>query len=445
MRKTLATLPLALLVVALAAPPASAHSGHENFLQWRSPGDRQSVSGPAVAIRARVSFDDGVRDWSVEVLSPPGTDRQGFGRICTQTVGGSPGSADIECIWDTTDTGGGRSKNGEYRVKITATNAGRGLLAPRIEAHSGERTVFVNNPATAPRNVRLSFSEVSRQVTVRWDANPEPDIVRYVVQERHASEPWKTVGEAPANATSFVRRLSDPGSYRYQVAAQRSDGSNNGTLQSSWSGPTSEPKEVVVPDPRKPAATTTTTGPSEQAGPGPAPDQPAGPGAPDVPPGDPSVAAGQAEGGEGQGPGGERPAEGSPPPPRASGGLLFTPIQTGAPGSVQSKESFSGKLVAPPAAPPRKTVEEPEEDTGFDVALPYPKQGGQPKDQGPDGFVGVLTRLPDTLSDQDRRPLVIPLAAGLLLFVFAMHALYLSRRAEERMVQAEGDPGADFE
>jgi hypothetical protein len=444
MRKTLATFPLALLVLALAAPAASAHSGHENFLQWRSPGDRQSVSGPAVAIRARVSFDDGVRDWSVEVFAPPGTDRQGFGRICTQTVGGSPGSADIECIWDTTDTGGGRSNNGEYKVKITATNAGRGLLAPRIEAHSGERTVFVNNPAVAPRNVKLSFSEVSRQATVRWDPNPEPDVVRYVVQERRASEPWRTVGETPANSTSFVRRLSDPGSYRYQVAAQRSDGSNNGTLQSSWSGPTSEPKEVVVPDPRKPdATTTTTTGPSEQAGPGPAPDQPAGPGAPEVPPGGPSVAAGQAEGGDGQAPDGERSAAGAPGPGATGGGLLFTPIQGGAPGTVQSKESFSGKLVSPPAAPPRQAVEEQEEDTGFDVALPYPKR--QAKDQGPEGIVGVLTRLPDTLSDQDRRPLVIPLAAGLLLFVFAMHALYLSRRAEERMAQVEGDPGADFD
>jgi hypothetical protein len=443
MRKTLATFPLALLVVALAAPAASAHSGHENFLQWRSPGDRQSVSGPAVAIRARVSFDDGVKDWSVEVLAPPGADRQGFGRICTQTVGGSPGSADIECIWDTTDTGGGRSKNGEYKVKITATNAGRGLLAPRTEAHSGERTVFVNNPASAPRNVKLSFSEVSRQATIRWDPNPEPDIVRYVVQERRASEPWQTVGET--NSTSFVRRLSNPGSYRYQVAAQRSDGSNNGTLQSSWSGPTSEPKEVVVPDPRQPAATTTstttTTGPSGQAGSGPAPDQPPGPGGPDVPPGGPSVAAGQVESGDGEAPGaGEPSAAGAPA--STGGGLLFTPIQGGAPGTVQSKESFSGKLVSPPAAPPRRTVEEKEEDTGFDVALPYPKQ--QAKDQGPEGIVGVLTRLPDTLSDQERRPLVIPLAAGLLLFVFAMHALYLSRRAEER-AQAEGDPGADFD
>jgi hypothetical protein len=444
MRKILASLPLALLALTLVPSPASAHSGHENFLQWRSPGDGQSVSGPAVAIRARVSFDDGVRDWSVEVLG--GSDHPEFGRICSQTVGGSPGSSDIECIWDTTDyAGGGKSENGEYRIKITATNAGRGLLSPRIEAHSGERAVKVNNPTSPPRNVKLSFSEVSRQATVRWDPNSEPDIVRYVIQERRASEPWQTVGETPATTTTFARRLSTPGSYRYQVAAQRSDGSN-GTLQSSWSGPSSEPRELVVPDTRKPAPnTTTTTGPPSQAGSGPPPDQPA-PGPGDVPPGGAPVSGGTTEGGPPPAEG-DRAAAAAPPPEavRPGGGLLFTPIQSGTPGSVQSKEKFSGKVVNPSAPSPAPRPREAEEkDTGYDVALPYPKRDNQ-GNQHPDGIVGVLTRLPTTLSDQDRRPLIVPLAAGLLLFVFAMHALYLSRRAEERMVQADGDPGADFD
>jgi hypothetical protein len=41
----------------------------------------------------------------------------------------------------------------------------------------------------------------------------------------------------------------------------------------------------------------------------------------------------------------------------------------------------------------------------------------------------VLVGLPEAIGEDEARHLLIPLAAGLLLFVFAMHALYASRRA----------------
>ena len=41
----------------------------------------------------------------------------------------------------------------------------------------------------------------------------------------------------------------------------------------------------------------------------------------------------------------------------------------------------------------------------------------------------MLVGLPDSPAANDTRRLLIPLAGGLLLFVFAMHALYASRRA----------------
>jgi hypothetical protein len=41
----------------------------------------------------------------------------------------------------------------------------------------------------------------------------------------------------------------------------------------------------------------------------------------------------------------------------------------------------------------------------------------------------MLVGLPDTVRGQDPRRLLIPMAAGLLLFVLAMHAFYVSRRA----------------
>jgi hypothetical protein len=41
----------------------------------------------------------------------------------------------------------------------------------------------------------------------------------------------------------------------------------------------------------------------------------------------------------------------------------------------------------------------------------------------------MLVGLPEANGRDDTRRLLIPLAGGLLLFVFAMHALYASRRA----------------
>jgi hypothetical protein len=41
----------------------------------------------------------------------------------------------------------------------------------------------------------------------------------------------------------------------------------------------------------------------------------------------------------------------------------------------------------------------------------------------------VLVGLPEAIGGDETRQLLVPMAAGLLLFVFAMHALYASRRA----------------
>src|SRR5439155_518541 len=68
-------------------------------------------------------------------------------------------------------------------------------------------------------------------------------------------------------------------------------------------------------------------------------------------------------------------------------------------------------------------------DTGFYPALPY-KPGADANADKEDGESGrVLVGMPETVGGDDARGLLIPLAGVLLLFVFAMHALYASRRA----------------
>ena len=60
--------------------------------------------------------------------------------------------------------------------------------------------------------------------------------------------------------------------------------------------------------------------------------------------------------------------------------------------------------------------------------LPYKQDGNADKE---DGVAGgrVLVGLPEAIGGEDARHLLVPLASGLLLFVFAMHAFYVSRRA----------------
>jgi hypothetical protein len=247
------------------------------------------------------------------------------------------------------------------------------------------------------------------------------------VQERVGDGPWKNVGQAGGRVTTFTRNLSAPGTYRYQVAALRAAGSGNDTVQSAWSGPATEPKQIVVAEPKRPETTTTTTPPYSADGSA-DPPPPADPGDPTVPPAPPPVASAGAV--DPSAPPGPPAPDGSTDTSR-SGAAAVSPIQHGAPGSVRSGGATVGGLAAPPTTKPAKAPKELDEsegpDTGFSSELPY-RQAGESADDG--GGVGrVLVGLPEAIGGDETRQVLVPLAGGLLLFVFAMHALYISRRA----------------
>jgi len=447
MRRTLACAGLSLLLSPLLPPgPASAHPEHGAFVGWQAPAEGGRLSGPKVRIRATVSFgDDGVQSWSVAVDAPPGSGYRGFGTVCEQTMGGSPLSAEIDCPWDTTAyPQGGRSQNRTYLIRITATNAERSLFSPPSQPHTAERKAMVVNDVSTPTGVALSSSEAGRQATVRWAANPEPDITSYVIQERFGSEGWRTIGEAGSQLRSFNRRLSTPGTYRYQVAARRSTGNGSDTLQSAWAGPAGEPREIVVAEPPKPpppTTTTTTRAPAkEPEKPGPAPEPGGGDDAgPRPPAGDGPPVPVEAGGAVGESPPpGPPPAD--PPPPGVSPGapVLVSPIAPGSPGSVGFGQTSAGNLVQKGgAAPPRTPGTAPEPDGPYSATLPYPKADPPPVPGDEEGIGKVLVGLPAVIAGDNRREMVIPLAAGLLLFVLAMHALYLSRRTGQAPLESD--------
>jgi hypothetical protein len=408
----------ALLLAAPVAGTAPAAAQEAAFVQWQSPEQDARLSGESIHIKAKVGYHGGVRGWAVEVLAPEGADYPGYGTICEKTESRSPAYVNVDCVWDTTayPNDAGAAQNRPYVVRISANGQGP-------TPHSSDRAVVVSNPVSAPRDVRLAFSEPTKQATIRWAPNPEPDITSYVVQERIGDGPWKSVGQAGGQVTTFTRTLSAPGTYRYQVAALRAAGSGKDTIQSAWSGPGADPRQIVVAEPPRPTTTTTAPPPAAPGEAPPAP--PAGPTDPGAP--SPLTASGSVNDPAAQPPGSPAPAGGSD---LSRSGAMISPIQAGSPGSVRS----GGATVSAPALPgaakpgnPAPIDESEGPDTGYSTELPYKTQDGATEDGGEVGR--MLVGLPEAVGDEDARHLLVPLASGLLLFVFAMHVLYASRRA----------------
>ncbi len=108
---------------------------------------------------------------------------------------------------------------------------------------------------------------------------------------------------------------------------------------------------------------------------------------------------------------------------------LVSPIAPGSPGSVGFGQTSGGNLIQKGGAAPTPPATLAEPDGPFSETLPYPKADPPAVDED-EGIGKVLVGLPAVIASDNRRELIIPLAAGLLLFVVAMHALYLSRRAD---------------
>jgi len=424
----------ALAAAGLPARPASAQE-NTAYVTWQSPDEGARLSGPNVHIKAKAGFYGGVRSWAVEVLAPEGEDYPGYGTVCEKSESRSPAYVNIDCVWDTTayPNDGGQAQNRPYVVRITTQgNASSGTFSDgrTPPPHSEERGVIVANPVSPPRDVRLGFVDSTKQATVRWAANPEPDIVSYVVQERIGDGPWKNVGQAGGKVTTFTRNIPAPGTYRYQVAALRSAGSGTDTMQSAWSAPAAEPKQIVVAEPKRPEASTTTTQPpvADAAGDTGEPGTPANPGDPAAPV--PSTAAS---------PNPNDPAAAGAPAPAGGtdlsrNGAMVSPIQPGAAGSVKSGGATFGGAAVPTTKPdkPGPELDESEgPDNGFSAALPYKQSGESSEEAGTGGAGKVLVGLPEAIGGDETRQLLVPLAGGLLLFVFAMHIFYVSRRAAQ--------------
>jgi hypothetical protein len=394
------------------AVPAAAHmEAYTHEVHWidedpnDSPDDGDRLYGLDF-VAAKAYMDDTIVRWRIEMRPEAG----GEPAFCDKTSPDWGSDLSFRCNWDTTrigdmtgltkDTslgGGPIAPNGRYVITVTVWNKGKPktlLMGERVaEQHvlTPSRTVILQNPVSTPGGVNRSYDSNTGKVTVTWAPSPEPDIQKYIIQEKMGSGGWDTVGERPHGATSFDRQLSDVGTYQYRVAAVRPEVAQSGFSEAA-------PLEVAAPPP-PPGAVAESPGP-------------AGP-EPGVTTFDEPTTSTTVQGGA------IAPAPGRAARPPAGGGS-----------SLFARPSV-GSLPRPAAPKTTPTTV----DTGYAAELPYntaPKtqKGVLEDDQelAGDEAPQSMTRIITVPRPRDPRALLVPLAGGLTIFVFAMQLTYVVRK-----------------
>lgn len=407
-RRPITVVTAGLIATSLLAVPDPAGAAHYE-VAWDenvSPADNAAVAGEVtlkLAITSLLATTHGkVEEWRLELWR--GTTP--LGALCADDYGSTgDDEVPVELEWDTRylpgpsepslacdtatpslpGTPDAYTRNGAHTLKVwVKTNDGSlagALSEARAHEHVFDRTIKVDNEPSMPTGVTASFNATTQRMIVSWNANQEPDVSGYVVDQcvlasaqTCSSSDWARVANPSGlNTVSVSLAVTDPGVYRYRVAAKRPRAESGEFLSSAaQSGSVALEEGEFDPSP-----TTTVGGDGTGGGGGGSTDGPAGTESGD----DGSGTTGPGD--EGSGSTGSR---------RGRGG-----------------ESDRG-------LPPR-LVDRTEVDAGYEEALPY---GAKPLDET-GGALEIAARGVGLAS--------IPIAGGLLLFVFAMQMRYLSRRA----------------
>ncbi len=388
------------LVVALGIPASAGHVTLE--VDWTAPGDDPEpgvIVDGTVAVEADVSFDSGlvnsnVKEWQVHLRSESGSPNavlcsRGYSGLGTSTATVDftfdsryvpSGTVNTECQeGDSANADPSqRLMNGRYALRLRAHDQ---VLTN--EWHEQDFAIRVNNPPSIPQDVAAAFDEAEQQVRVTWAENPEIDLYGYLVQQCRTettaktcgSSDWTTVAENGSDDVDVDVDVTETGAYRYRVIAERPDWSQNATL-SSEAANAGDP--IVLED------------------------QSADPEKPDAD--DPS----------------------SDPEPRDDEAPSTLPEQTTNP---DNDEGVSGGNERRRSLEPRLVQREAFDAGGFEEALPY---GAQTVDDTPARADGLL------IGREGAGNAFVPIAGGLVVFVFSMQLRYLGRRASLAAVGAGG-------
>jgi hypothetical protein len=301
------------------------------------------------------------------------------------------------------------TRNGTYAIHVTATETpnakaqgclGQGsLILPCPADHStsaGSSAPIALQPA-AVKGLTVSPPDATRAVTLKWDANPEPDIIEYVVYRQAPGEKVASpIGATTATTATDLKPPAEGGKVAYTVAAVRAGVSGKTDPQSCGVdlsgcvlGGQATAQSVDVPV--DPAAATSNTPNTLANG---------------TPAAVPNLAA--------NGPG---PA-------------LPVPIVPGV--HLNGAKSLG-------AGPPPTLA-----DGTFAPTLPFQPGSANDKEEGPPD--AVVSQVGRQLAGNGRsRPFLLWPAAALLVVVLAMHLLWLRREVNRKPTDglAPLPPGGD--
>lgn len=260
-------------------------------------------------------------------------------------------------------------RNGPYRVTGTAVHERDGLLDRDESADLPPRSFTLVVPPATPAALTATLDPATREVTLRWRANAEDDLIGYVVYRAHGDGDFRqaaaiTEATRPTVTWRDTETASARGRYRWFVAAVRNGASGDDSTIAVSSAST--PVALAVPE--APAAATTTTA---AGGPAPATSAPA-----------PVVDA-----------------------------------------SVFRSVSRAPRLELPPPPPPP--------DPGFQSTLPYPTTTtAAPPTSAPPTEAALPVALRDA-DPAPRRTALAFFAAALLAVMLSMHLRWLLARTAE--------------
>jgi hypothetical protein len=406
----------------LLATPLALHlqgAGAANNVTITAPANNAQINGNAVSITATVNFpNDRLASWKVEVAVTPPSGQAPQWTAVPDTAShpcanpnATGSSVNIDCVWDTTKAlpNGAPSANNTYLVMVTAVDSG----PFNAGTYPAQISTVVTNPVATPTGLTLAFNDGTQKLTVSWNANTEPDITKYVLNETINTKTtgWSlTPAQAHCTKTScnWSRQITSGGTYKYDVVAVRNaPGTTSGTVSS----PSSGSKQATFADPNP---TTTTT-------------RPADPGS-----------TGGSTGGSAGGTGGTTSGATKPGTPSSKSGestsvngFRVVQIAGGGPGTVSSGGSASGRVFGGGGGGGGLVGEGAEPDTGFSGTLPYktPKA-----DDKPESISQAIANIPSRIiTDESARKKAMSLIAiGLVLFVFAMQVRFITRRAAQQ-------------
>jgi hypothetical protein len=159
-------------------------------------------------------------------------------------------------------------RNGSYRLEVRAQLAFQGVPRDPTEWRGVEVVIDADPPVTTVSTKVLDAAQ--RRVEVAWDPVPLGDFRHYVVQRRLNGGGWLDYKVVPLmDKTRWADSVPTDGEYGYRVQTVRTGADGSSERKSAWSAPSSVPvRKPAAPSNPPPSAGGSNSGAGAGAGPG---------------------------------------------------------------------------------------------------------------------------------------------------------------------------------